>query len=192
MVVACNWRHPKPPQTWSPPWHLMHPSPRTRYPLLSEIPHPSLLKGSNIYGGTKIFPDYQAEEGESYFTLVHGIAHYPGLRRGAAGHLRAAQGLRVGHLLLRAGCHQLLTPAGFPKTGDPASRRTEYQRRAGHLHLRGRYRVRLPIRPACTADAKRPYRRRHPGTSARRAGRASSTTPARAPSSTRRTWPRAS
>ncbi|HCS57867.1 MAG TPA: sulfur reduction protein DsrE, partial [Gordonia polyisoprenivorans] len=42
---------------------------------LAEIPHPSLPKGSNIYGGTKIFPDYQAENGESYFTLVHGIAH---------------------------------------------------------------------------------------------------------------------
>ena len=41
----------------------------------SEIPHPSLSKGSNIYGSTKIFPDYQAEGGESYFTLVHGIAH---------------------------------------------------------------------------------------------------------------------
>lgn len=42
---------------------------------LAEIPHPSLPKGSNIYGGTKLFPDYQAENGETYFTLVHGIAH---------------------------------------------------------------------------------------------------------------------
>ena len=42
---------------------------------LGEIPHPSLAKGSNIYGSTKIFPDYQAEPGQSYFTLVHGIAH---------------------------------------------------------------------------------------------------------------------
>ena len=38
---------------------------------LNEIPHPSLPKGSNIYGGTKIFPDYKAEDGETYFTLVH-------------------------------------------------------------------------------------------------------------------------
>ena len=38
-----------------------------------EIAHPSLPKGSNIYGSTKIFPDYQAGGGESYFTLVHGI-----------------------------------------------------------------------------------------------------------------------
>lgn len=44
---------------------------------LAEIPHPALPKGSNIYGGTKIFfpPDYKAEDGETYFTLVHGIAH---------------------------------------------------------------------------------------------------------------------
>ena len=42
---------------------------------LAEIPHPSLGTGATIYGTTKVFPDYQAEEGESYFTLVHGIAH---------------------------------------------------------------------------------------------------------------------
>lgn len=40
-----------------------------------EIPHPSLPEGSSIYGSTKVFPDYQAENGETYFTLVHGIAH---------------------------------------------------------------------------------------------------------------------
>ncbi len=42
---------------------------------LEEIPHPSLPEGSSIYGGTKVFPDYKAENGETYFTLVHGIAH---------------------------------------------------------------------------------------------------------------------
>ena len=42
---------------------------------LAEIPHPSLGAGANLYGSTKIFPDYQAEDGESYLTLVHGIAH---------------------------------------------------------------------------------------------------------------------
>ena len=39
---------------------------------ITEIPHPSLQEGSSIYGGTKVFPDYQAEDGEVYFTLVHG------------------------------------------------------------------------------------------------------------------------
>ena len=33
---------------------------------LGEIPHPSLPQGSSIYGGTKVFPDYQAEDGETY------------------------------------------------------------------------------------------------------------------------------
>ncbi len=42
---------------------------------IEEIPHPSMPEGSNIYGATKVFPDYQAENGETYFTLVHGIAH---------------------------------------------------------------------------------------------------------------------
>jgi hypothetical protein len=42
---------------------------------LDEIPHPSLNEGSSIYGATKVFPDYQAEPGQAYFTLVHGIAH---------------------------------------------------------------------------------------------------------------------
>ena len=42
---------------------------------LEEIPHPSLGAGANLYGSTKLFPDYQAEDGEAYLTLVHGIAH---------------------------------------------------------------------------------------------------------------------
>ena len=33
-----------------------------------EIPHPSLPEGSSIYGATKVFPDYEAENGETYFT----------------------------------------------------------------------------------------------------------------------------
>ena len=42
---------------------------------LMEIPHPTKEIGSSIYGSTKVFPDYQAEEGETYFGMVHGIAH---------------------------------------------------------------------------------------------------------------------
>ena len=37
---------------------------------LEEIPHPSLPEGSSIYGGTKVFPDLQAENGETYFTIA--------------------------------------------------------------------------------------------------------------------------
>ncbi len=60
-----------------------------------EIPHPSLAKGSNIYGSTKIFPDYQAEPGESYFTLVHGIAHESSVSFVAV--LQATRALRKGY-----------------------------------------------------------------------------------------------
>ena len=42
---------------------------------LGEIAHPSQPKGSNMYGSTKIFPDYTATKDQYYFQLVHGIAH---------------------------------------------------------------------------------------------------------------------
>lgn len=41
----------------------------------AEIPHPSQGKGTNLYGSTKLFPDYQASEGQAWLTLVHGIPH---------------------------------------------------------------------------------------------------------------------
>ena len=40
---------------------------------LMEIPHPSKDAGESIYGATKVFPDYQAEPGETYLGMVHGI-----------------------------------------------------------------------------------------------------------------------
>jgi uncharacterized repeat protein (TIGR04044 family) len=42
---------------------------------LMEIPHPSKGVGESIYGATKVFPDYQAEPGETYLGMVHGIVH---------------------------------------------------------------------------------------------------------------------
>jgi hypothetical protein len=42
---------------------------------LMEIPHPSVGIGESIYGSTKVFPDYQAEPGETYLGMVHGIVH---------------------------------------------------------------------------------------------------------------------
>jgi uncharacterized repeat protein (TIGR04044 family) len=42
---------------------------------LMEIPHPSKSVGESIYGATKVFPDYQAEPGETYLGMVHGIVH---------------------------------------------------------------------------------------------------------------------
>ena len=79
---------------------------------LGEIPHPSLPKGSNIYGSTKIFPDYKAENGESYFTLVHGE-----LRRSAPGDARATQGFRVRDVLLRPRRNQLSCHSGLSDHG---------------------------------------------------------------------------
>ena len=44
---------------------------------LAEIPHPSLPAGSNIYGSTKVFPDYQASEGQAWFGVRSGGVFYP-------------------------------------------------------------------------------------------------------------------
>jgi uncharacterized repeat protein (TIGR04044 family) len=87
---------------------------------LAEIPHPALPKGSNIYGGTKIFPDYQAEDGETYFTLVHGIAHESSVSFVAV--LQATRALRKGFesaiYFYGPGAINCLATRGFPKTGD--------------------------------------------------------------------------
>lgn len=87
---------------------------------LKEIPHPSLPKGTNIYGGTKVFPDYKAEEGESYFTLVHGIAHESSVSFVAV--LQATRALRKGFesaiYFYGPGAINCLATRGFPTTGD--------------------------------------------------------------------------
>ncbi|MFD9663964.1 MSMEG_0572/Sll0783 family nitrogen starvation response protein [Rhodococcus sp. NPDC059968] len=87
---------------------------------LAEIPHPALPKGSNIYGSTKIFPDYKAEDGESYFTLVHGIAHESSVSFVAV--LQATRALRKGFesaiYFYGPGALNCLATRGFPTTGD--------------------------------------------------------------------------
>lgn len=87
---------------------------------LDEIPHPSLPAGSNLYGSTKLFPDYQAEEGESYLTLVHGIAHESSVSFVAV--LQATRALRKGFesaiYFYGPGSLNCLATRGFPKTGD--------------------------------------------------------------------------
>ncbi len=89
---------------------------------LSEIPHPSLPKGSNIYGSTKIFPDYQAEPGESYLTLVHGIAHESSVSFVAI--LQATRALRKGYesvlYFYGPGSMNCIATRGFPTSGDSA------------------------------------------------------------------------
>jgi uncharacterized repeat protein (TIGR04044 family) len=89
---------------------------------LAEIPHPALPQGSNIYGGTKIFPDYKATNGESYFTLVHGIAHESSVSFVAV--LQATRALRKGFdsaiYFYGPGAINCLATRGFPTTGASA------------------------------------------------------------------------
>jgi uncharacterized repeat protein (TIGR04044 family) len=89
---------------------------------LTEIPHPSLPAGSNLYGSTKLFPDYKAEDGESYLTLVHGIAHESSVSFVAI--LQATRALRKGFesviYFYGPGAMNCMATRGFPTTGDSA------------------------------------------------------------------------
>jgi uncharacterized repeat protein (TIGR04044 family) len=89
---------------------------------IGEIAHPSLPAGSNLYGSTKIFPDYEANEGESYFTLVHGIAHESSVSFVAI--LQATRALRKGYesvlYFYGPGAMNCMATRGFPTTGDSA------------------------------------------------------------------------
>ncbi|MDQ6751390.1 MAG: MSMEG_0572 family nitrogen starvation response protein [Actinomycetota bacterium] len=42
---------------------------------IMEIPHPVKEKGESVLGTTKVFPDYEAESGETWFGMVHGITN---------------------------------------------------------------------------------------------------------------------
>jgi uncharacterized repeat protein (TIGR04044 family) len=89
---------------------------------LAEIPRPSLPKGSNIYGSTKLFPDYQAEDGETYFTLIHGIPHESSVSFVAI--LQATRALRKGFesaiYFYGPGTLAVSANRGFPTTGNAA------------------------------------------------------------------------
>jgi uncharacterized repeat protein (TIGR04044 family) len=89
---------------------------------LAEIAHPSQPKGTNLYGSTKIFPDYQAEGGESYLTLVHGIPHESSVSFVAV--LQATRALRKGFesviYFYGPGALACMDTRGFPTTGAVA------------------------------------------------------------------------
>jgi len=89
---------------------------------IGEIPHPSLPAGSNLYGSTKIFPDYQANPGQSYLTLIHGIAHESSVSFVAI--LQATRALRKGFesviYFYGPGAMNCMATRGFPTTGDSA------------------------------------------------------------------------
>lgn len=87
---------------------------------IAEIPHPSLPQGSSIYGSTKVFPDYKAEDGETYFTLIHGIPHESSVSFVAV--LQATRALRKGFdsaiYFYGPGTLAAMATRGFPTTGD--------------------------------------------------------------------------
>ncbi|WP_341924050.1 MSMEG_0572/Sll0783 family nitrogen starvation response protein [Nocardioides psychrotolerans] len=89
---------------------------------LGEIPHPSQAPGTNLYGSTKLFPDYQATEGQSYLTLVHGIPHESSVSFVAV--LQATRALRKGFesaiYFYGPGALACMDTRGFPTTNDVA------------------------------------------------------------------------
>lgn len=89
---------------------------------LAEIPHPSLPDGSTIYGTTKVFPDLQAEKGDCWFTLVHGLAHESSVSFVAI--LQATRAQRKGFesaiYFYGMGALNCLATRGFPTTGNSA------------------------------------------------------------------------
>ena len=89
---------------------------------LNEIPHPSLPDGSTIYGTTKVFPDLQAEKGDAWFTLVHGLAHESSVSFVAI--LQATRAQRKGFesaiYFYGMGALNCLATRGFPTTGNSA------------------------------------------------------------------------
>ncbi|MCM3882465.1 MSMEG_0572/Sll0783 family nitrogen starvation response protein [Frankia sp. R82] len=89
---------------------------------LAEIPHPALSPGTSLYGSTKIFPDFQAREGEVYLSLIHGIAHESSVSFVAL--LQATRALRKGFETVvyfhGPGAMNTMATRGFPHTGDSA------------------------------------------------------------------------
>lgn len=89
---------------------------------ISEIPHPSLDHGASIYGSTKVFPDLQAEEGDTWFTLVHGLAHESSVSFVAI--LQATRAVRKGFetaiYFYGMGALNCLDTRGFPTIGNSA------------------------------------------------------------------------
>ena len=87
---------------------------------LLEIPHPSKDPGESIYGATKVFPDYQAEEGETYLGMVHGLVHESSVSFVAVLLALRAQrkGFETALYFFGIGALNCLATRGFPTIGD--------------------------------------------------------------------------
>ena len=142
---------------------------------LMEIAHPSKGAGETIYGTTKVFPDYQAEPGETYLGMVHGIAHESSVSFVAV--LLAIRALRKGFdsalYFFGIGSLNCLATRGFPTIGAelfPGMRNENSQ--LEKIHRRGWQGLRLPARTLTPWRARgRPHGRRHSLPSARHARR---------------------
>ena len=87
---------------------------------LMEIAHPSKAVGESIYGSTKVFPDYQAEPGESYLGMVHGLAHESSVSFVAVllGIRAARKGFDSALYFFGIGALNCLGTRGFPTVGN--------------------------------------------------------------------------
>jgi uncharacterized repeat protein (TIGR04044 family) len=87
---------------------------------LMEIPHPSKEMGDSIYGQTKVFPDYQAEAGETYLGMVHGIVHESSVSFVAVLLALRAQkkGFESALYFFGIGALNCLATRGFPTVGN--------------------------------------------------------------------------
>ena len=89
---------------------------------LNEIPHPSKEIGDSVLGKTKVFPDYQAEPGESYLGMVHGIANESSVSLVAV--LLGVRALRKGFdsalYFFGIGALNCIHNRGVPNIGDEA------------------------------------------------------------------------
>jgi uncharacterized repeat protein (TIGR04044 family) len=87
---------------------------------LMEIPHPSKAVGASIYGETKVFPDHQAQPGETYLGMIHGIVHESSVSFVAV--LLAIRALRKGFdstlYFFGIGSLNALATRGFPDVGS--------------------------------------------------------------------------
>jgi uncharacterized repeat protein (TIGR04044 family) len=85
-----------------------------------EIAHPSKAIGESIYGATKVFPDYQAEPGESYLGMVHGIVHESSVSFVAVllGLRAKRKGFDSALYFFGIGALNCLATRGFPTVGN--------------------------------------------------------------------------
>lgn len=87
---------------------------------LMEIQHPTKAVGESIYGSTKVFPDYQAEPGESYLGMVHGIANESSVSLVAVllGIRAVRKGFDTALYFFGIGALNCLATRGFPNIGS--------------------------------------------------------------------------